>query len=262
MTPAASLREEARLVVLALQFVTRLPLPADAGYTPDRMRRATRYFPLCGALIGALLGLVFAAAAAVFPPAVAAVLTLAAGVRLTGALHEDGLADMADGLGGGLTRERALEIMRDSRIGSYGAVTLMLALVLKLAALAGLGAAAGGWAALGALVAAHGLSRLASVLVMVRLPYARDEGKAAFAAAGPGRDGMAIAWATGGALMLGLWIGAGLAAALTVLALTVAATLFMARMMMRRLGGHTGDGLGAVQQVAEIAVLLGFLAWA
>ncbi|RAP40185.1 adenosylcobinamide-GDP ribazoletransferase [Rhodovulum viride] len=262
MTPAARLGEEARLVVLALQFVSRLPLPADPGYTPDRMRRATRYFPLCGALIGAALGLVYAAAAAVFPPAVAAVLTLAAGVRLTGALHEDGLADMADGLGGGLTRERALEIMRDSRIGSYGAVTLMLALGLKAAALAGLGAAAGGWAAAGALVAAHGLSRLASVIVMVRLPYARTEGKAAFAAAGPGRDGMAIAWGTGTLIALGLWIGAGFGAAATALALAAAVTLWMARMLTRRLGGHTGDGLGAVQQVSEIAILLGLLAWA
>lgn len=254
----AALVEQGRLVLLALQFLTRIPLPADPGYTPDRMACAVRYFPLVGLGIGAVLALVYGAAALVLPPIVAALLAVAAGVRLTGALHEDGLADMADGLGGGATRDRALEIMRDSRIGSYGAVTLVLVLALKVTALAGLGPAAGAVA----LVGAQGLSRLATLAVIARLPYARREGKAAFAAAAPGPGGWPVALAAGAVAAGVLMLGTGFRAALTAVAAAALVTLWLGAMMRRRLGGQTGDTLGAVQQLSEIAILLGLLAWA
>ncbi|MBK1635600.1 adenosylcobinamide-GDP ribazoletransferase [Rhodovulum adriaticum] len=251
------LAEEGRLVLLAVQFLTRLPLPFAPGYTPERMGHAMRYFPLVGLAIGGGLAAVYALSALVFPPVVAALLAVAAGVRLTGALHEDGLADMADGLGGGATRERALEIMRDSRIGSYGAVTLGLVLALKVAALAGLGAAAAG-----ALVGAHGLSRLSTLALSAALPYARAEGKAVFASVGLGPMGWPIALAGGAAALLVLMATAGIVAAVTALIAAVLVTLWLGRMMRRRLGGQTGDGLGAAQQLGETAILLELLAWA
>jgi len=250
-------REERWLILLAVQFLTRLPVPVDPDFSSDRMRRAVRYFPLVGLMLGAVLAAVYALSALVFPPVVSALLVVALGVRLTGALHEDGLADVADGLGGGLTRERALEIMRDSRIGSYGTVTLGLVLAIKVAALAHIGTAV--WAAL---IGAQGLSRLATVVMMVRLPYARAEGKAAFAEAGPGRDGMRIALATGAAAAAILAAGAGLGAALTAVIAALVVLIWFERVLRRRLGGHTGDALGAVQQLCETAILLAVLAWA
>ncbi|TCP40789.1 adenosylcobinamide-GDP ribazoletransferase [Rhodovulum marinum] len=251
------LAEEARLALLAVQFLTRLPVPVDPGFTPERMTRAIRYFPLVGLGLGLALAAVYGLSALVFPPVVAALLAVAAGVRLTGALHEDGLADLADGLGGGLTRERALEIMRDSRIGSYGAVTLGLVLALKVAALAGLGGAV----AVAALVAAHTLSRLATVVMTGRLAYARAEGKAGFASTGPGRDGMRIALATGALALAGLWLAAGSGAAVGAVIAAGIVYLWFEAMLRRRLGGQTGDALGALQQLCETAILLAVLAW-
>jgi adenosylcobinamide-GDP ribazoletransferase len=253
----ARLAEEARLALLAAQFLTRLPLSAGDFYTPERMGRAIRYFPLVGLGLGGVLAAIYGLASLVFPPAVAALLAVAAGVRLTGALHEDGLADLADGLGGGMTRDRALEIMRDSRIGSYGTVTLVLVLALKVAALAGLGGAV----AAAALIAAHTLSRLATVVMTGRLAYARADGKAAFARVGPGRDGLQIALATGALALAALWLAAGTGAALTALLATILVYRWFEAMLRRRLGGQTGDALGALQQLCETAILLAVLAW-
>ncbi|TCP63314.1 cobalamin-5'-phosphate synthase [Rhodovulum bhavnagarense] len=250
------LSEQGRLALLAVQFLTRVPLPIDPGYTPLRMAHATRYFPAVGLALGAVLALVVVLSWLVFPPVVAVLLAVAAGVRLTGALHEDGLADMADGLGGGQTRERALDIMRDSRIGSYGTVTLGLALGLKVGALVGLGAVAPA-----ALIGAHCLSRLGVLVVSARLPYARAEGKAGFAAMGPGPGGWTIAWGTGGLAVLILTMWAGLAATLSAIVAAVVVSLWLMAMLQRRLGGQTGDGLGAIQQLMEIAIYLGLLAW-
>ncbi|MGC9418781.1 MAG: adenosylcobinamide-GDP ribazoletransferase [Rhodovulum sp.] len=249
--------EEARLALLAVQFLTRIPVPADPGYTSERMGRAIRYFPLVGLGLGLGLSAVYGLSTVVFPPVVAALLAVAAGVRLTGALHEDGLADLADGLGGGQTRERMLDIMRDSRIGSYGTVTLGLVLALKIAALAGLGGAV----AAAALVAAHTLSRLTTVVMSGRLAYARAEGKAGFADSGPGDEGMRIALATGAIALAGLGLVAGSGAALTALIATCILYLWFEAMLRRRLGGQTGDALGALQQLSETVILLAVLAW-
>ena len=130
------MKEQWAILLLAVQFLTRLPVPASAGFTPERLTAATRYYPLVGALIGGLVAVVYGVALLAWPPLVAVILSIAASLLLTGAFHEDGLADMFDGVGGGLTRERALEIMKDSRIGTYGAAALILALALKAATLA------------------------------------------------------------------------------------------------------------------------------
>jgi adenosylcobinamide-GDP ribazoletransferase len=181
---------------------------------------------------------------------------MAATLLATGAFHEDGLADAADGLGGGLTRERALEIMRDSRIGTYGALALGMALALKFAALAALAPAdAAALVALG-----HGISRYAPVAVVARHPYARETG-AKFTAPSVSAAGHRVALATTLALAAALALALGPGGALAALAGAALLAALGARRYLRRLGGYTGDCLGATQQMAELGLYLGALAW-
>jgi adenosylcobinamide-GDP ribazoletransferase len=257
MTPGAGrLADERAVFLLALQFLTRLPLPADVGYTPARMAATPRWHPGVGAVVGALSGLAFALAALLFPPTLAALIATAAGLLLTGAFHEDGLADACDGLGGGATRERALAIMRDSRIGTYGAAGLGLALAAKVLALGALPVAATPLV----LVAGHAASRGSAVAVIASAAYVRDHGTAKPVAEGIGPGGLAFALATGGLALL--------AVALALPPATVAGGLLglglghvaMRSRFERRLGGYTGDCLGAVQQASELGLYLGVLA--
>ncbi|MEI6162580.1 MAG: adenosylcobinamide-GDP ribazoletransferase, partial [Roseococcus sp.] len=198
------MKEQWAIFLLAVQFLTRLPVPASAGFTPERLTAAARYYPLVGALVGGLVALVYWLALLAWPPGVAVLLSIAAGLALTGAFHEDGLADMFDGVGGGLTRKRALEIMKDSRIGTYGAAALILALALKAATLAALPAEV----VILALVAGHGLSRFSAVLVIATSAYVRDHGTAKPVAEGVSRESLLIAGAI--ALLLWLVLAAGL----------------------------------------------------
>jgi adenosylcobinamide-GDP ribazoletransferase len=256
---------ELRLAFVALQFLTRVPVPRWVGFEPTWLQACLRHFPLVGAGVGAVAAAVLWAGLALWPPAVAAALSVSATVWLTGAFHEDGLADTCDGLGGAVSRERALAIMKDSRIGSYGAAGLVLALVLKVATVAAL---AGDVTALAstaaALVWGHAASRAAPVLLVWQLPYAGDaeHAKAKPLATQIGGLGVAaaLAWLVvlAAALMqlqASLW--PALAASTAAAAL---ATLWCARWLRRRLGGFTGDTLGATQQITELAALLAWLA--
>jgi adenosylcobinamide-GDP ribazoletransferase len=253
---------ELRLFFIALQFLTRVPVPGWVGWRADWMNASVRHFPAVGLLVGGFGAGVFWAAAHLWPAPVAVALSMAATVWLTGAFHEDGLADTCDGLGGAVSRERALEIMKDSRIGTYGAVGLLLVLGLKAAALHAL-ALRDLHIALLALPLAHALSRTVAVALLVWLPYAGD---AAHAKAKP----MAMQASPGVLLAAAGWCAAGLAVALLlgwrerdvlvmVLAAAIAA-LLMARWLRGRLGGFTGDTLGAAQQGAEVAVYLALAA--
>lgn len=228
-------------MLAAVQLLTRVPVAAPYG--PDTLRRAQRYFPLVGIGLGLVAGGVFLAMGAGLPAAVAALAALAATLLLTGALHEDGLADCCDGLFGGRDRAAALRIMRDSRVGAFGVLGLMVVLGVKLACLV----AAPDPAA--ALVAGHAASRFWMVAVPAALPYAREEGVAAGVAAA-GRGELLVAAGFGLAPLL--LLGAQALPALVVSAVTAGAVAAYAR---RRLGGYTGDVLGAVQQVTEAAVL-------
>ena len=220
------------------------------------MAASPRWYPAVGALVGALAGAAYWLAALVFPPGLAALAATAAGLLATGCLHEDGLADACDGLGGGASRERALEIMRDSRLGTYGAVGLGAALAAKVLALAAL---PGGAVPL-VLVAGHAASRASCVLVIASSAYLRPEGTGAAVAGGPGPGGLAVALATGAAALA---LPAALLPAVAVgggalgLAIGYGA---MRRWFERRLGGYTGDCLGAVQQASEVGFYLGVLA--
>ena len=231
---------------LAVALLTRLPvgrLPEPAPALPS----ASWAFPLCGAIVGTVLWAVIAAATSLGLPALtAALLGLAATALLTGALHEDGLADTADGFGGGTTRARKLEIMRDSRIGSYGVLALVLVIGLKATALAELAAHPALFPACLALAA---LSRGAMAAALGLMRPAREDGMG-HAASGPNPTPLAMLIAL--ALTLPLALFAPTAAAI-LLAATIAAGLALATLANRQIGGQTGDVLGALQQITELA---------
>jgi adenosylcobinamide-GDP ribazoletransferase len=250
--------QQVRLFFIALQFFTRLPIPAWVGFEASWLQHASRYFPLVGVVVGAIAAGVYVGAALVLPAPVAAVLSTAASIYITGAFHEDGFADTCDGLGGGMTRERALEIMKDSRVGAYGAIGIVCMLAAKLSALAMLPPRQ----AVAALLLAHPLSRLAATALIWKLEYVRGEGKAKPLAHQMTNAEFAIA-AIGACLPAALLLATGWSAPLAIpaaIAASLAAALWLGRLFVRRLGGYTGDCLGAVQQLAEALVYVAILA--
>lgn len=248
-------RGEAAAFAGALGFLTRLPLPSVA--VPGGMARALRYVPAAGAVVGAIGAAVLLAAAAVLPMGPAVLLATAATALVTGALHEDGLADSFDAAGAP-TRERALEIMRDSRIGTYGALALGLVVALKVSALAALAPGA----AAAALVAGHAASRFSAVAVIATSRYARLAGTAGFTADGLGHGGLVVAAVTALLALLPVAATAGDAAVFAGAAGLGLGHLAARALFERRLGGYTGDSLGATQQIGEAAFYLGVAAWA
>lgn len=250
-----------RLFLVALQFLTRLPVRLGR-FEPAWLNDCVRHFPLVGALVGAVGAAVLLGASQLWPAWIAAVLALAATVALTGGFHEDGLADTFDALGGAVPRERALLIMKDSRIGSYGALALGLSLLLRAALLAVL-TTRPALGAIAALLASHAFARAAAVGVMVSLPYGGDvdhaKAKPLALAVAPRNFGIALAWC--GLLLAALAAGGVYLPRLLASAVAAAlAALLMREWLRCRLGGYTGDGLGATEQLAEIAVLLAFTA--
>jgi adenosylcobinamide-GDP ribazoletransferase len=247
-----------RLFFIALQFFTRFPIPSRVGFSPAWLQQASRYFPAVGMVVGVVTAGVYALSLYLWPQAVAVLLSTAVGIYLTGALHEDGFVDTCDGFGGGYSADRVLEIMKDSRIGAYGAIGIGLLIGLKCAVLISLPA----WSVVAALLLAHPLSRLASAALIWRLSYVKAAGKAKPLAQHMSTKEFCIAAGTVllPALILGFggWLPwTGIAASLLVASF---AALWLARLFIRRIGGYTGDCLGAVQQVAEAACYLSLLA--
>lgn len=245
------------LFFIALSFFTRLPVPRWVDYAPEKLARAARYLPWVGWIVGLAGVSVYWLALQFFSVDLALVLSMAATIRLTGAFHEDGWADTCDGLGGGWDRQQVLAIMKDSRIGSYGAIGLLLLLLAKFIALGDL-AAEEDYPLIAALLVAHALSRLVAVALMATLDYARhdDSAKAAPVAQRPGVVDLSVA-GVGGVLPLLLLT---LPEALVVLGACGLVFVLARRKFMRRLGGYTGDTLGAAQQMAELSIYLGILA--
>lgn len=251
---------ELRLFFIALQFFTRVPVPRAVGFAPDWLNQSARYFPAVGMVVGAVAVAVWWAAARVFPATVAVGLSMAATLLLTGAFHEDGFADTCDGLGGAVSRERALAIMKDSRIGAYGAIGLVMMFGLKAATLAAMPPPL----IVAALLFAHSASRAAAASLIRWLPYAGDieHAKAKPLAQRISAAGLAVAWAWVAALF-GLLAVAQPAwlAPLSLAALLVGlGTWACARWLRARLGGYTGDTLGATQQITELLAILAMLA--
>jgi adenosylcobinamide-GDP ribazoletransferase len=250
------LNHEIRLFLIALQFLTRVPIPARVGFEPDWLRASARYFSLVGACVGVVCAAVLWAASFLWPMPVAVLLCMLSSVVLTGAFHEDGLADTSDALGGMVSRERALIIMKDSRIGTYGTVALLLTLMLKMSILNTMPIGL----AIPCLVLAHALSRAGAVVLMRYLPYAGDisQLKTKPMAHQISTTSMCIASLWVG-LLAGVLVGQGWLGGQGLCAMMIASLISLvwcARCWQHRLGGITGDTLGATQQLTELCVLL------
>jgi adenosylcobinamide-GDP ribazoletransferase len=249
------MRAQLEYFFAALRFFTRLPVPAWVGHSEAQLNRATRYFPLVGWIVGLIGAAVTLAAAWILPLSIAVLLGMAATLLATGAFHEDGFADSCDGFGGGWSKEDVLRIMKDSRIGSYGAIGIGVLLLIKWNALYELDDSV-----LSALLAAHPISRAAATSLIYALDYVRDEdGKSKPLAVRIGGGELAMAWLFGllPTALLG-WLLSWQLALQGVLAVVVV-TVLMAAYTRRRIGGYTGDVLGATQQLAEVFFYLGLL---
>lgn len=239
-------------LLVAVAFLTRLPVPLPASTGAEAVGRASLFFPAAGLLVGGIQAGAAFLLLKRLPDTVVAVLTVALGVLVTGALHLDGLADTADGFGGGKDREHALRIMRDHSVGAYGASAIALALALKVAIFATLtmfGRQGLAWIAL-----APALGRWAPVLLGRALPYARAEGGLGQAVTGGGTGWLEL----GGATLIALGAAVWLAGANGALAAggALAVTFLFGLLCRRKLGGVTGDTLGASVELAEAIVLL------
>jgi adenosylcobinamide-GDP ribazoletransferase len=255
MTTGASISGLSTDLKTGLAFLTRLPILGSEAATGSDIARVSWTFPVVGAGVGMVGALVYWLADGLgLDPILSAILAVAATLLITGSLHEDGLADTADGFGASVSRERKLDIMRDSEIGTYGASALILSFMLRVGAAVSL--AEPGLAAL-ALIAAHAGARATLPVFMRLVPNARQDGLSANAGEPP-QNGALIAVLIGLlALLLCLGFGATLIAAL----LLACAIGLMAWLCVRQIGGQTGDVLGAVEQVSEIVILLVAAAW-
>jgi adenosylcobinamide-GDP ribazoletransferase len=232
----------------AMAFLTRLPVPSRAGTTSPGLARAYRAFPLIGALIGAVIACAdLLLLRAGLSPMPAAALALGAGMLLTGAIHEDGLADVADGFGGGRDKAAKLEIMRDSALGTFGALALLVTFAAKLGALAALPRDN----ILLDMIVIHALSRAPLAVIAASMAYARDDGLAVAAGRPDGRTAFASCFVAAVIALICLPLGAALKAMLVV----AAASFGLAILARRQIGGQTGDVLGAAEQVGEVAIL-------
>ncbi|MDR2787920.1 MAG: adenosylcobinamide-GDP ribazoletransferase [Candidatus Accumulibacter sp.] len=235
----------------AIRFFTHLPVPGTLGQEPAALDKAIRYYPAVGLLVGTLAGLAFAVASLFWPKTLAVLAAVVAAVLATGALHEDGWSDMVDGFGGGADRDGVLAIMRDSRIGNFGAVGMILLLLARFCALIEVEMLL----VPVALIAGHTVSRLCSAVVFHFLDYARPEGKASPFGDKLGKNDLIFAALT--ALLPVLLLPP--AQSIPALFFAAGATFWLWRLFKRRIGGYTGDCLGAVQQLAEVAFYGGLL---
>ena len=237
-----------RQFLLAVQFLTRIPVPRSLVASEEELGRAAAFFPLVGVIVGGGAGAVFVLTRLVAPLSVAVVLALAFAAFITSGFHEDGLADTFDGLGGGWTSDRALEIMRDSRIGAYGTLALIFLILGKYTFLTALESdQTWRW-----LILAHTASRWTILPLCRWLPYARVDGQGRLVA----RQITVTSLLTGSATFLFLLSLLSWRAALVTLAVTALVVFFSGRYFKRRLGGITGDCLGAVNQITEVVLYL------
>ena len=260
------LREQSQLMLLALSFFTRIPVKLHVDVTATMLNQASRYFALVGVLIGACSAIAFYLAAIILPLELALLISMFCSVLLTGAFHEDGLADSADGLGGGWNREKILLIMTDSRLGTYGAAALFLSLFAKFQLLNSLD----GPFIPTVLIAGHAISRLAAVWVMATLAYAKPAGKAKPLATHISLPALSLANIVGLLPYLGIVALLFLSkhSSLLIFHFVLMTLIPMAMVglwwrhkIKRWLDGYTGDTLGAMQQLTELAFYFGLVLW-
>lgn len=237
------------LIFIALGFLTRIPIPRSVEHNAQNLNDAARYFPAVGLLVGGFAALIYTIAALFWPTGIAVLLSIIGTVLLTGAFHEDGFADSCDGFGGGWDRAQILAIMKDSRIGTYGAIGLGLIVALKFAALQSLTITA----IVPALLIGHCWSRVLATSYLLDFEYARDDdSKVKPLATQLTPAGLQIAVLTG----LPLIFLISLSQVLWLLALLMVWRWAFGFYFRRRIGGYTGDCLGAAQQVAEVLIYL------
>ena len=249
MSERESWHKEIDLFLVAMGYFTRIPMPKWVEADSDKLNKASRYFGLVGLLVGLLSAIVFWLTQNWLPAGVSVLLAMLVGVLLTGGFHEDGLADTFDGFGGGWTAEDKLRIMKDSRLGSYGALALMLALLLKWQLLVEL-ALYDPVVAGSALIVAHTVSRMVSASIIFSAKYVRDDetSKSKPLSQHQGINELLILIASGVLVLLFL---KGLAA-LSLLLVMIGLRRLIIVIFRRQIGGYTGDTLGAAQQIAEI----------
>jgi len=244
-------RYERDLFFTALAFLTRIPIPSSTPYSPERMNGSARYFPAVGIVIGGVAAAVYGIALQWWPAAIALALSMIASIYLTGAFHEDGLADSCDAFGGGWSREQELSIMKDSRIGTYAAVGLIGVLATKFLALHAIAEPA---KIMAALVIGHSWSRLLAISYLHDHVYVRfdDASKIKPMATQLSRNDLLIAGLSAAPLIALAPLSKIFFIALALLAWR----WWFGRFMQRRIGGYTGDCLGCAQQVAEVLIYL------
>lgn len=249
------MRKQIELFFTALMFYTRIPCPKWVTHDPEYLNKATRYFPLMGWIVAAVCALVYMATEFFLGSAIAVILSMIAGILTTGAFHEDGFADVCDAFGGGWTKEKILDIMKDSRIGAYGAIGIMLLLLLKFTTLSAMPFTQM-WMIL---LAAHSFSRLCAVLLVATSQYVRenDDAKAKPLAKSITAKEMIPAVLFGLVPLLFFQR----IEIIYALILPLLGTFFLRRYFHKWIGGYTGDCLGATQQVTEVLFYVGLLAY-
>lgn len=244
-----------KLLLTAVQFYTRIPVPVRFEYTDELLHRSTRYLPFIGWLTGGLAALLLIPCRMLFPDSLALLLCMGAIVLLTGAFHEDGFADFCDGMGGGYTREKRLQIMKDSCIGTYGSTGMTLMLALRYLSVLSLPPE---WQGIG-LLAGHSLSRLMPIGVIFTTAYARMEGPSKIKPIGQRGNASDLIVAT----VLGILplVLLPLPAAGLLIPAVVLVTIFFRKYLISRLNGYTGDCLGALQQICEWTIYMVLVAF-
>lgn len=247
------IKREIKIFFTAVMFFTRIPCPSFTDHHPDYLNKSAKYFTLVGLLIGALCGLSFYLTALVFSKTIALLLSFVASMLLTGAFHEDGMADVCDGFGGGWTKLKILDIMKDSRVGTFGLVGLGLTLALKFAALNELST----HLMVSILISGHAISRLTSVTLIYTEEYAREDllSKSKPLATQLSTGNFLLATFFGIAPLLlfqNYWVF------LSIVPLIIV-KIYLTSFFNKWIGGYTGDCLGAVQQIAEVIFYLSLI---
>lgn len=251
--------QELRIFFTALMFYTRIPCPGNIDHSPDYINKATRYFPLIGWIVGGISFVVFVAANALLPTVIAVIFSLIAGVLTTGAFHEDGLADVFDGFGGGWTKAKILEIMKDSRVGAYGVIALIGSFALKFVALFTLVQGRSQQDILLFFVTYHALARLTAINIVFTEQYSREDETSKAKPIAKAHTYKEIVGAYFfGLLPLAFLCYYHITLAFVLLPL-VALYLYSKNYFNKWIDGYTGDCLGAVEQVAEVVAILSFL---
>ncbi len=260
------MQKEWKYFLLALGFFTRIPVPSFIDFQESDLNYSAKYFPLIGIIVGLVGAGSFALSTQFLPQNIALLISMASTIYLTGAFHEDGLADSADGLGGGWQREQILTIMQDSRLGAYGAVALFLMLFAKFQVLNALNS----YFVPFTLIAGHALSRLSAVYIMASLSYTKPEGKAKPLATKISTPDLSVANVFGllpyivilGLLLMNNHSPTIIVKFVFMTSIPALLSWFWWRHKIHKwLGGYTGDTLGAMQQITELAFYVGIAIW-